>query len=130
MLREDLSPDITLREWKIRFEAERVERRRKNEVIVPELWKMERGDSRKAMICELFSQARVVPHAVRAGFKQGWSLDLNHADPVTGRKWDLSNRREQMEVIQMLDRDKTLCRGVVPSMHDVLTTPRAKPDAR
>ena len=38
-------------------------------------------------ICEVYSPPRVVPHAERAGFGPGWSLDLTTKDPQ-GRAWD------------------------------------------
>jgi len=40
-------------------------------------------------VSEIFSPPRVVPHAQARGLRPGWSLDLNAADPTTGRIWDL-----------------------------------------
>ena len=40
-------------------------------------------------ICEIYSPPRVVPHAVQAGFHQGWSLDFTTRDS-TGQAWDFS----------------------------------------
>ena len=49
-------------------------------------------------ICELFSPPRVVAEAASMGFRGGWSLGLNRIDPVTNRKWDLSQESEQGKV--------------------------------
>ena len=46
-------------------------------------------------ICELFSPARVTKAAAAAGLRGGWSLDLNHVDPITGCTWDLSTEKDQ-----------------------------------
>ena len=35
-------------------------------------------------LCELFSPPRVSATASKRGLRGGWSLDLNHTDPVTG----------------------------------------------
>ena len=54
-------------------------------------------------IRELFSQPRAVAAAVKRGLKCGWSLDLNHTDPVTGSTWDLSDRGVQDRVWKSLE---------------------------
>ena len=42
-------------------------------------------------VAELFSPPRCTDRARRRGLCGGWSMDSNHVDPVTGRKWDLSD---------------------------------------
>ena len=54
------------------------------------------------MIVEMFSPPRVVPHAVNAGMKLGWSLDIQAVDPFTGCKWDLSDPKQQKRVLRFL----------------------------
>ena len=44
--------------------------------------------------------------AVAGDFKQGWSLDLNTPDPVTGRTWDLSDPAQQRRALRMVAQDK------------------------
>ena len=65
-------------------------------------------------VCELFSQPRVSSTATARGLRGGWSLDLNHADPITGSKWDLSESKAQERVMKLLRRDKPLVVGLSP----------------
>ena len=68
----------------------------------------------KHSICELFSPPRVVSVALANGLRGGWSLDLNHRDPVTGSEWDLSNPAARAKVWKMVRRDKPLVVGLSP----------------
>lgn len=65
-------------------------------------------------VCELFSQPRVCARARARGLRGGWSLDLNHADSITGGKWDLSLERDQEKAIRMIRREKPLVLGLSP----------------
>ena len=65
-------------------------------------------------LCELFSPARVTSMATKQGLRGGWSLDLNHVDPITGKKWDLSHPSEQETVMKIIRRDKPLVIGLSP----------------
>ena len=38
--------------------------------------------------------------------ERGWSLDLNHDDPITGTKWDLSLPNVQQKVLKMIREEK------------------------
>ncbi len=58
------------------------------------------------MVAELFSPSRTVPHAAAAGFRRGWSMDINAMDPVTGRCWDLSDAVQQRRVLRMIRCEK------------------------
>ena len=42
-------------------------------------------------VAEIFSPPRTTARAARHGLTRGWSLDLDHMCPVTGRKWDLTD---------------------------------------
>lgn len=68
----------------------------------------------KYELCELFSPPRVVSVANSEGLRGGWSLDLNHRDPVTGSEWDLSDAATQEKVWKMVRRDKPLVIGLSP----------------
>ena len=65
-------------------------------------------------VCELFSPSRVAGAASAKGLRGGWSLDLNHPDPITGAEWDLSEVRAQQQVWKLIRRDKPLCIGLSP----------------
>ena len=65
------------------------------------------------LVAECFSPSRVTAKAGKIGHRGGWALDLNHADPVSGRRWDLSLRADQEAAVDLIDRDQqylvTLC---------------------
>ena len=44
--------------------------------------------------------------AGKYGLRGGWSLDLNHDDPITGTKWDLSLPNVQQKVLKMIREEK------------------------
>lgn len=39
---------------------------------------------------------------MKAGWRQGHSLDLSVEDPLTGKKWDLADPVQQRRVLKML----------------------------
>ncbi len=57
-------------------------------------------------VCEIFSPPRVCDRARARNMKGGWSLDLNHRDPVSGRTWDLSDEKVVSRIKGMMRRDK------------------------
>ena len=52
--------------------------------------------------------------ATSRGLRGGWSLDMNHIDPVTGSMWDLSEPRAQEMAFKLIRRDKPLLIGLSP----------------
>ena len=48
------------------------------------------------------------------GLKGGWSVDDRIQDPITGRTYDLRNRKDQNEVRKMLRKDRPLVLTVSP----------------
>ena len=56
--------------------------------------------------CEAFSQARTSARATQRGLRGGWSLDVNHRCPVTGRTWDLSDPVDQRKCKHLVHRTK------------------------
>ena len=65
-------------------------------------------------VCDLFSPPRASATATSRGLRGGWSLDLNHTDPITRSRWDLSEKSTQEKVWKMLRRDKPLVVGLSP----------------
>jgi hypothetical protein len=65
-------------------------------------------------ICELYSRPRMCAHAPAHKLKGGWSIDKDFQDPITGRTYDLRNRKDQNEVRKMIRRDKPLVLTVSP----------------
>ncbi len=57
-------------------------------------------------ICEAFSPPRIALRARERGLRGGWSLDLLTDDPISGRKWDLSQPKDVAKVKQMLRQDR------------------------
>ena len=51
-----------------------------------------RGES-ECDFAEVFSPPRTTARARQRGLRGGWSLDVNHEDPWTGRKWDLRDEK-------------------------------------
>ena len=47
------------------------------------------------LICEAFSPERLTAMVSRMGFERGRALDLSAPCPVTGRRWDLSDEKDQ-----------------------------------
>ena len=52
--------------------------------------------------------------ANRQELRGGWALDLNHEDPVTKCKWDLSEEKTQSRAWRLIRRDKPLVIGMSP----------------
>ena len=76
------------------------------------------GEDRNFEVCEIFTPPRVTKRLKdRPGsdLRAGWSVDKHYVDPVTGRSYDLTNRRDQREVKRMLRRDKPLMLIASPS---------------
>ena len=65
-------------------------------------------------ICELYSRPRMCIQAQTHKLKGGWSIDKDFHDPVTGRVYDLRNRKDQNEVRKMIKRDQPLVLTVSP----------------
>ena len=57
-------------------------------------------------VCEAFSPPRVALRARERGLRDGWSLDIRHADGRTRRRWNLADLSEAEEVFKMVERDK------------------------
>ena len=53
-------------------------------------------------VSEVFSPARVTVYAKERGLNAGYSLDLEHVDCITNRKWDLSIKREQQRLWSLM----------------------------
>ena len=53
-------------------------------------------------ISEVFSPARVTMYAKDRNLKAGYSIDLEHVDYITNKKWDLSNKREQQRLWSLM----------------------------
>ena len=64
--------------------------------------------------CELFSPPRVAEVARTRGLRGGWSLDKLHEDPITGQRWNLSDKAIQGRVWKMIRRYKPLVIGLSP----------------
>ena len=45
-------------------------------------------------IAEMFTPPRVTLRARSRKLRGGWSMDCDHTDPTTGRRWDLSNESD------------------------------------
>ena len=60
----------------------------------------------KMDVAEIFSQSRVCKMAKEMGLVSGFSLDINHVDDFTGRKWDLSDRNEVKRAKGLLRKHK------------------------
>ena len=90
---EDDEDAGNLEEWQAYFEGKRTEKPGRNFQYLSSEKKVHMGK-----VCELFSPCRVGPHAERAGFRPGWSLDIAAECPSTLRKWDLSDEATQGEV--------------------------------
>ncbi len=56
-------------------------------------------------ICEVFSPPRVTLRARELGMNGGWAIDRYHTDPVTNRRYNLLQAKDQKEVKRMLRRD-------------------------
>ena len=56
--------------------------------------------------------------ASKRNLRGGWSLDLNHTDPVTGLKWDLSNSDVQAKVRKVETRE-AVGYWIVSGVHSV-----------
>ena len=65
-------------------------------------------------LAELFSPPRMTEVTQVFGLKGGWSIDDRVEDPITGRTYDLRNRKDQNEVRRMVRRDKPLVLTVSP----------------
>ena len=65
-------------------------------------------------LVELFSLPRIAERARARGIRGGWSLDKSCVDPMTGQKWNLSDRATQERVWKMIRRDKPLVIGLSP----------------
>ena len=65
-------------------------------------------------LVELFSPPRVAERARARGLRGGWSLDKSCEDPVTGQKWNLSDRATQGRVWKMIRRDQPTVIGLSP----------------
>ena len=55
-------------------------------------------------VSEVFSPARVTVHAMERGLTAGYSLDLEHRDCITNRKWDLSIKKEEQRLWSLMAR--------------------------
>jgi len=53
-------------------------------------------------IAELFSPPRTAERARRRGYRGGWSLDVAHCDPWTGKTWDLSDEKVKESARRLL----------------------------
>ena len=65
-------------------------------------------------LAELFSPPRMTEMTEAFGLKGGWSIDDKCTDPITGRTYDLRNKKDQNEVRRMVRRDKPLVLTVSP----------------
>ena len=65
-------------------------------------------------LCELFGPPRISSRARERGYRAGWCLDCNYADPVTGRRWNMTDSRDQDKIIRMIKQDKPLVLGISP----------------
>ena len=54
----------------------------------------------------MFTPPRVAARVRDRNLLGGWSLDCNHVDPTTGRKWDLSTERDINAAWKMFYRTK------------------------
>ena len=68
----------------------------------------------KYVICELYSRPRMCAQAQTHKLKGGWSIYKDVQDPVTGRVYDVRNRKDQNEVRKMIRRDRPLALTVSP----------------
>ena len=55
------------------------------------------------MVCELFATPRVTLCASRAGLMSRWSIDHLITDPITGAKWDLTDRNQQKRILKKVE---------------------------
>ena len=66
------------------------------------------------LVCEAFSPPRSTESARKGGKKDGWAPDVAWTDPITGRKWDLSDDRAFGESKRLLRRDRPTLLVVSP----------------
>ena len=57
-------------------------------------------------VCEAFSPPRMTEAAAKNGLRSGWSLDIQHVDGATGRRWDLAKPGQMQEALDLIRRDK------------------------
>ena len=65
-------------------------------------------------VCEGFSPPRMTVLAEKNGLRPGWSLDVTCKDVISGRQWDLTQKREQQKFLEMRKRDRPQLLGMSP----------------
>ena len=61
----------------------------------------------KGSISEIYSPPRIEPHAVKAGFPPGWSLDLTVNDEH-GQPWDFSKHECREKARQLIRKSRPM----------------------
>ena len=91
-----------------------IEAKESEEGLKPLKVMAEEKPASKYDLAELFSPPRMTEMTQAFGLKGGWSIDDRFKDPITGRTYDLRNRKDQNEVRKMVRRDKPLVLTVYP----------------
>jgi len=71
-------------------------------------------------ISEVFSRPRVVPHARRAGWRGGFSLDIAHVDEVTGQAWNLTIPKSSGAALGAAEEEAIAVGDCITTVHDIL----------
>jgi len=64
------------------------------------------GNDRTVDVAEFFSPPRCASRARARKMVGGWSMDISHIDPHTGRKWDLANPKDVQAAWNLFYRTK------------------------
>ena len=70
--------------------------------------------AKKYDIAELFSPPRMIEMTAAYVLKCDWSIEDRCTDPITGRTYDLRNKKDQHEVRNIIRRDRPLALTASP----------------